>query len=61
MSEELKPCPKCKSTDVFMSQYTNHDGSMFEKQLIVCDKCYYKSRILLVEDAIKEWNTRDES
>jgi len=51
MSKEtkLKPCPFCKSEDVYMVEC--------RESYVFCDRCYARGPChIIISDAAKEWN-----
>jgi Zn ribbon nucleic-acid-binding protein len=54
MSEELLPCPTCKTAD-YLGVYKYENGWLH----IECDKCFYMGEGFgNKKQAIKAWNTR---
>lgn len=61
MSEELKPCPFCGSTEVYVEEYEHHPGAM--RWRVLCAGCMAGIDTGIRQSmgqAVQDWNRRAE-
>lgn len=56
MTDKLKPCPFCNSTDIRLIQVEN--GVDYDTYYIICANCESRTGLKSKAQAKRRWNTR---